>query len=932
MLKINQVQNIDCKQPKYHIAPSFEAQNPTQQQVQELQAVQPDYNVKVPMKYQKIEELKLPFDYTGHFYKLANGQRVVIIPKEGETVLKTYVNTGSMNEPDHLRGISHYIEHNLFNGSDGLDAGEFFQKVNKMGAASNASTDMAKTDYYISSNLLNDDDLENKIKLHASMLETPRFAVEMLEKEKGIVNSEINMITGYPENIISNETLKNLYNLKSTSTDLVGGSTQNITNLTRQDVVDYYNNNYFPANMITVITGEVKPDETMQLISKYFSSANKNSHSRKFEEFKPLNQTVRKDIISDKTTATLVMLGFNGPKNNDVESAIYLQAAMKLLTADKTGRIDKNLKDLNTYADMWQEKISSKAADPTAILLGVETTEQNSEKVLKRIFGQIHSLTINPPTDEEMQIVKKALLNSYSHIFDTSSGLNDFIGNNMLDENLRYVTDYEKIVNNMTKDDLVNAAKQFLDLNKTAVTVLHPQQADKTSIKNNYDNTLSFTGNIQKQAINPANVKRYRLDNNFDIVTNNIKTNNAVFQIKYNTEIPKDIKPATLYVLKKILNEGSKFKNDYEYNNELQKNGIIMDFYAGEYSIDAVSLFSADDMEKALKNAKEVLLNPRFTEETLDFAKRDIKEDISKWEKNVNEKLFKELFEGLPLSYTKEDILQSLDSVTLDDVKALYNHILNTSQGHVTVSAPFKKKPELSGILFKEISELPNVQFAKPFLRDTFKTPVDETKVLTDTHEKNQAQIIEAFKFKTNGNLKDTAAIQLLNLILGAGSSSRLFNDLREKQQLAYRVNSSVNYFDNAGLFKIYIGTTTENKETGEQSFDNVQKSINGFNQHIKKIMTEKVTDEELENAKLSLKNMILTDTETAAGKNDSLTAFITDFNGPLADNKLLKIIDTITVDDIYNAANYIFSGKPTYSVLATENTLKANEEFFKTL
>ena len=801
-----------------------------------------------------------------------------------------------------------------------------------MGAESNASTNMAKTDYYISSNLLNDGDLEDKIKIHASMLETPRFAVDMLEKEKGIVNSEINMITGIAENTISNETLKNLYNIKSTATDLVAGSTQNITNLTRQDVIDYYNNNYFPANMVTVITGEVKPDETMQLVSKYFSSANKNSHSRKFEDLKPLNKTVRQDIISDKTTATLVMLGFNGPKNNDVESAIYLQAAMKILTADKTGRIDKNLKDLNTYADMWKEKISSKATDPTAILLGTETTEQNSEKVLKRIFKQIHSLTTNPPTDEEMQIVKKALLNSYSYVFDTSSGLNDFIGNNLLDENLRYITDYEKIVNNMTKDDIVNAAKQFLDLNKTAVTVLHPQNADKTSIKRHYDNALSFTGNIQKQAINPNSVKRYRLGNNFDIVTNNIKTNNAVFQIKYNTEIPKDIKPATLYVLRKILNEGSKFKNDYEYNNELQKNGIIMDFHAGKYSIDAVSLFSADDMETALKNAKEVLLNPRFTDETLAFAKRDIEEDLSKWEKDANDKLFKELFDGLPPSYTKEDILSSLDSVTLDEVKALYNHILNTSQGHITVSAPFEKKPELSGILFKEISELPNVQPSKPFLRDTFKAPVKETKVLTDTHEKNQAQIIEAFKFKANDNLKDTATIQLLNLILGSGSSSRLFNDLREKQQLAYRVNSSVNYFDNAGLFTIYIGTTTENKETGEESFDNVQKSINGFNKHIKKIMTEKVTEEELENAKLSLKNMILTDTETAAGKNDSLTAFITDFNGPLADNELLKIIDTITVDDIYNAANYIFSGKPTYSVLATENTLKANEEYFKTL
>lgn len=930
MLRINPAQNIDCKQPKYQAVPSFAAQLPAQQQAQELQAVQPDYNVKVPMKYQKTGELKLPFDYTAHFYKLANGQRVVIIPKEGETVLKTYVNTGSMNEPDHLRGISHYIEHNLFNGSEGLEAGEFFGTVNKMGADTNASTGFAETNYYISSNLLNDTDLEKKIKIHASMLETPRFAVNMLEKEKGIVNSEINMILGDPANIITNETIRKLYNIKSSSQDLIGGTTSNITNLTREDVIDYYNNNYYPANMVTVITGEVKPDETMQLISKYFSASNKVSHSRKFEDLRPIEKTTRQDLISDKTTATHIMLGFNGPKNNDIKSQIYTKALANLLTADKTGRIDKKLKDLNTLAEIGQEKIGSRPNDNLAILLSAETTEANAEKVLKTVFEQIHSIITNPPTDEEMQIIKKSMLNGYSYIFESSSSLNNFIGGSMLDGSLEYVTDFEKIVNNMTKDDLVNAAKQFMDLNKTAITVLHPQSANKSSIMNNY--AISFSGNIQKQAINPNNVNRYVLSNNFDVVTNDIKTNNAIFQIEYNTEIPQDIKPATLYLLRGILKEGSKFRNDYEYNNDLQKDGIIMHFTAGKSSIIATSLFSADDMEKALKDAKEVLLNPRFTKETLDFIKRDIKEDLSKWEKDVNDKLYKELFDGLPISYTKEDILKDLDSVTLDDIKTLYNHILNTAQGHVTISAPFKKKPELSGIFFKEISELPDVQPAKPFLKDAYKAPVQTTKVLTDTHEKNQAQIVEAFKFKTTGNLKDNATIQLLNLILGGNASSRLFNDLREKQQLAYRVNSSVKYFDNAGLFKLYIGTTTENKETGEQTFDNVQKSINGFNQHIQKIMTEKVSEEELENAKLNFKNIILSSTETTSGKNSSLSSNVTDFNGPLADNEILKIIDSITVDDIYNAANYIFSGKPTYSVLATENTLKANEEFFKTL
>ena len=932
MLRINSTQKIDCKQPKFTADSSFAVQTSQKSQTNELQNVQPEYGIKVPINYQKTDELSLPFDYTAHFYKLANGQRIVIIPKQGETVVKTYVNTGSMNEPDNLRGISHYIEHNLFNGSKNLNAGEFFEAVNQMGADTNASTGLAETNYFISSNLLNEDDLEKKIKIHASMLESPKFASEMLEKEKGIVNSEINMILGDPENIVTNETIRQLYNIKSTSKDLIGGSTQNITNLTRKDVLDYYNNNYFPANMVTVITGEISPEKTIQLVSKYFSAPNKVSHLRKFEDLKPIDKTVRQDIISDKTNATHITMGFKGPKNNDLKSKIYVDALSCLLTANKTGRIDQKLKDLNTFANLQLEKISSKPTDHSAVLISAETTEQNSEKVLKSLFEQINSLVSNPPSESEMKVVKKLLLNSYSNIFDVSHSLNNLMGTSLLNDTVEMLNNYEEIVNNMTKEDLVNAAKDFLDLNKTAITVLHPQYANKDSIINQYKNTISFGGNIQKQAINPENINRYKLANNFDVLTNNIKTNNSSFEILYNCEIPPVTKPAAIHVLSGILNEGSKFKNDYDFNNDLQQDGITMAFSSGKTTLSANSTFTADDLEKALKSAKEVLLNPRLTQETLDFVKKDIREYISKREKNVNDKLYKELFDGLSISYTDEDILNSLDSVTLKDIEDLYQYIIKNSQGHVTISAPFWKKPELNHILFKEIGELPNVQPSKPFLKNYFKEPVSETKVLEDIHDKNQAEIIEAFKFRTNDNIKDIAAVELLNIILGGNASSRLFNDLREKQQLCYRVNSNVRYYGNAGLFKLYISTTTENKENNEISFDNVPKSINGFNKHIQKIMTEKVSKEELNNAKLNFKNAILSDAETGLGKNNSIAMNITGLNGPLTDNELLKAIDEITIDDIYNAANYIFSGKPTYSILATKNTLNANKDFFKTL
>ena len=82
-------------------------QQPTQVQMQNV--TQPALNVKLPIAYNHTEDIKINDELTAHCYKLANGQKVVIVPKDGPTIVKSYVNTGSFNEPDNLRGISHFI-------------------------------------------------------------------------------------------------------------------------------------------------------------------------------------------------------------------------------------------------------------------------------------------------------------------------------------------------------------------------------------------------------------------------------------------------------------------------------------------------------------------------------------------------------------------------------------------------------------------------------------------------------------------------------------------------------------------------------------------------------------------------------------------------------------------------------------------------------
>lgn len=929
MVRINSINSVNN-----NIAPnkqtSFKANSVTNPQVEQLQDVKPDFAVKTPMSYSKTGEIEFPYDTKAYCYKLANGQKVIIVPQDGETVLRTYVNTGSMNEPDRIRGISHYIEHNLFNGSEGLQEGDFFKQVDKMGASTNASTGFAETNYYISSNLLNDSDLENKIKLHASMIETPLFAVEKLQKEKGIVNSEINMITSDPQNIAINKMIKNLYGIQSTSLDMIGGTTDNITNLTRDDVINYYNNNYYPANMVTVVSGDVNPDDTMKLISKYFTSKRQPKEKQHFETLTPIQKSVREDILSDKATATSIVVGFNGASSDNAKERIYSEALSVLLSQSPSARINNKIKPFNAISFSEQEKISSNPKDGRILMFLSECTDENSEKVLKSIFTEIGNIANNPPTEKEMQIIKKFMLKNFSSTLENSFATNDAIGTTMLENNSEYLKDFEQIVKSMTAQDLVDIAKKYLDVNKASVTVVHPASVSEETINKNYKN-VSFTGS-KKEALNPDTIKEYNTQNNYRLVTQNSKTNNIEILYKICTDGDFEAKPTATMVLKELLNEGSMSKTQEEFDSDLAQDGITKGFSASERSIACVMDCDTDTLTKGFKNIKEVIDSPRFTLADFELAKSRIKDELLTSEKSAYDKLNAEILKGTPEGYTKEELIKDLDNLSLDDVKTLYNQILQNGKGIVVVSAPFDRKPELKNEVFANTATLNKVkEFDTPKLQEIFK-PIEETKVLTDVDNKNQAEIIQAYKFKVNKNLKDTVALNLMNTILGGNPSSRLFTDLREKEKLAYHVKSRYQNFDDIGVLSLRIGTTTENKETGEKSFDNVQKSIDGFNRHVQKLKTEKVTDEELNNAKLNLKNSILNDNHSSINKNSNIMSGLNSPYGALRDNQLFDEIDKITVDDIYNTANYVFSNKPTYSIVATENTLNANKEYLENL
>lgn len=925
--------NVDAvQQPQY----SAVTTNPVQK-TQDLQNVTPSYNVKTPSKYTSLGITELPRSLNAHMYKLENGQRVVIIPKKGPTVVKTYVNVGSMNEPDKIRGISHFIEHNLFNGSEGLQSGEFFSTVNKMGASTNASTGFAATDYYIESNLLKKTDLESEIKIHASMIETPKFASSMIEKEKGPVTSEINMILDDPGNIATNNTLKLLYNIKSTSKDIIGGTVENINKITREDVIDYYQRNYYPANMVTVITGEVEPEKTMSLVSKYFGSTNTSPKARNFEKLEPIQKSVRNDLISDKTNGTVISLGFAGPKNNDTKNKILLDAIQLFLVGSNVSRLNKSLENVQTDAIMYSDRISTKPNDNMVVLLATETSEENSEAAIKTVFEEIKNIEKNPPTDKELNIIKKKLKLTLSQVFESSATINSVIGTSMLDNDLKSVTQFEETIDNLTTKDLVDFSKNFLDLNKVAITVVHPDSANSKSIGESYKkaNKVSFTGKSEeinhKEAIDLSRVKRYEISNNLSVVTNDVNKNIGVFDLSLCADAPADTKPGVSDLLSIMLNRGSSLKDERKFFTDLEEQGIQTVFDANESNIFVSSTFLPTDGATAIKSAKEVLLNPRFTEKDLAEAKKQLKEGLQNLPKSAQEGLMKEMFKNQSYGKTAGDVLKNIDNIQLSDVKGLFQYIMKNAQGQIAISGPLESSPNIKKEVFNELcTNFPTLKHSKPSLFNSH-VAITEKNIVVQEHSKSQAEIQMGYKFKTSGNLKDSVTLNLLNTILGETPSSRLFSDLREKQKLAYQVKSKLGYLDNSGFISLFIKTTTDDPQTGTKSYDNVQKSIDGFNKHIKMISKEKVSEEELENAKLTLKNNILNNAEMTADKNNILLIGIKSFYGVSKDNQILEMVDKITVEDIQAAANYIFKSPPTISIVATKNTIDNNKDYLKT-
>ena len=230
-----------------------------------------------------MEEIKVnKADEIVYHEKLDNGLDVYIYPKKGfackfakyvtkyGSCYNEFIPIGRKKMTEFPKGIAHFLEHKLFESND--DEG-IFSKFESYGAYVNAYTSHTETCYHFTTT----ENFYECLNLLLDFVQNPYFTDSNVEKEKGIIEQEINMsndnIARYMLEKMYENTLINNPNKYKTI-----GSKESVRRITKEDLYECYNTFYNPSNMILVVAGDVDVTETLNEIKK-----NQDKRKTKYE-------------------------------------------------------------------------------------------------------------------------------------------------------------------------------------------------------------------------------------------------------------------------------------------------------------------------------------------------------------------------------------------------------------------------------------------------------------------------------------------------------------------------------------------------------------------------------------------------------------------------------------------------------------------------
>jgi len=398
---------------------------------------------------------------------LSNGVRIIseYIPYVKSVSLGIWIGTGSRNESKSNSGISHFIEHMLFKGTESRSARDIAEAIDSIGGQINAFTGKEYTCYYTKTL---DEHIDIAVDILSDMFFHSKFDVNDINTERKVILEEINMYEDSPEELVHDVLLETVWADDSLGYPILG-TMDSLKDIKRENILSYMDSYYTPSNVVIAVAGNFDYDKMFRLVAAKFENwRSKNSFEQSYckADFKHQAAVKKKD-----TEQTHVCIGFEGVEQGN-ESIYELLVVNNIFGGGMSSRLFQKIREEKGLAySVYSYPSAYQNAGLFTIYAGMNPAQ--TEEVIKMILDEVHTLVAHKLTPEEISKSKEQLKGNYILGLESISSRMNSIGKSEL--LMRKVKTPEEIlerINSITVESVNEMIDRVFNTSKISIAAV----------------------------------------------------------------------------------------------------------------------------------------------------------------------------------------------------------------------------------------------------------------------------------------------------------------------------------------------------------------------------------------------------------------------------------------------------------------------------
>lgn len=799
---------------------------------------------------------------------LENGVTVIIKENHSAPVAACnfWVRAGAAHENDSEKGLSHFLEHMMFKGTEKRGLGMIDKEIKDLGGYNNAFTSYDATNYVI---VLPSEHVNRAIDIEYDALTGSLFDEKEINKEREVVLDELYKGKDNPSQFLWQKLMKLNFNSRYDA-PIIGYDT-NLKGYTRQSVLDYYKKYYVPGNMVVVISGDVDAAKTLAYVKQTFGQIEPKKTGSFPQEQAAETKGFKYEAVSGTVESRYLAIGFRIPDVLSKDTP-KLEILARVLGGSESSVLYQALKEEKELvdeidADMFSGKFGG------IFVISATVRQGKYEETLKAIFEELNRVKAAGIRADEVNKVKSDIIREKAREDMKVENAAMELGYYESLSNYAAYYEYYDRLKRVIEGDLLEAMEKYLNPEAAGMVLYYPEK-NKDEFKK-YLNASDVKKLIEpraeaKKSAPAGELKMAELKNGIKFIHKKLD-NTDIVAVKFvftggvlyeGSAYGGSVKGIT-NLMQEVMMKGTDKLGAKEVAEQIDRLGAVLSKDISKDRFGWSAEVVSGNFGPFMELLAGIILKPAFELKEIKKEKEDIINSINRLKDNPAAYCAKiyneEFFEWHPYGFFIPGTPETIKGTPSKYLKEWHDRYLTPNNLIVTVigNVDFDMA---RAVIEKEFTDWQPGNALKASL------PVKITlakKERRETIEKNQSHIMIGF-LGPKTNSEEYFAFRLLDVILSGGMDSRLFTEIRDKKNLCYTIYSNFDRYIENGSFKIYVATSPENEKT---VIEEVYKLL-------RELKEKGVTDQEVKSAKAYLNGMFKIGFQDFMGQADSYSMY----------------------------------------------------------